>query len=297
MYEAKVFRVMMGAPSDIKEEIGVVRKYVNEWNPINSENRGIVIFPINWEMDCHPAAGIAPQDHINKSVTDKSDMMICIFGTRLGTPTKSEKSGTVEELKKHIAANKPAMVYFKTSVRNLNEIQPEQLQKIKDFKEEIRSKTLFREYGSVRDFRNRFKSDFEQAVNEYFVNYVPPKRAISTISGAKPTRGIPSKTQEKRADTKLRVRFSDGTVVQEFYAYQTFVEAIRKIGYRRVMELNIRRCRVALVGNEISDQYSNSQVDIGNGIYVMTHSSTQAKKQDLDRISRKLNLGLEVDII
>lgn len=304
MYEAKVFRVMMGAPSDIKEEIGIVRKYVNEWNPVNSESRGIVIFPINWETDCHPASGIVPQDHINNSVTDRSDMMICIFGTRLGTPTRNEKSGTVEELKKHIAANKPALVYFKTSARNLNEIQPEQLQKIKEFKEEIKDKVLFREYGSVRDFKNRFRFDFEQAVNDYFVNYVPTANISSTDSAegkempaSNRVPGTSLKKQEKRPNTRLRVRFPDGTVMQDFYAYRTFADAIRKIGARRVMALGIVRCGVPLVGREISDRYANSQVHIGEGIYVFRHSSTEGKKRDLDRISRELNLGLKVEII
>lgn len=301
MYEAKVYRVMTGAPSDIKEEINIVRKYINDWNPVNSENKRIVIFPINWKMDCYPASGIPPQEHINEVLTCKSDMMICIFGTTLGTPTNKEVSGTVEELKAHIANKRPAMVYFRTAVQNINKIQPEQLQKIIEFKEEIKDKTFFREYSTAKEFKNRFKSDFEQAVNTYFVNGVVPELPVKIIQKVKPQmieKKVHKKaSSEKRPSTKLKITFPDGTVINDYYAYRTFVEAIQKIGAERVMELKIKRCRVFLVGKERSDRYSNSQIDVGNGIYVLTHSSTEGKKRDLELIARKLKLKLKIDII
>lgn len=299
MYEAKVFRVMTGAPSDIKEEINIVRKYINEWNPVNSENRGIVIFPINWKMDCYPASGISPQEHINKVLTNKSDMMICIFGTRLGTPTNNEISGTVEELKKHIANKRPAMVYFRTSVQNIHEIQPEQLLKIKEFKEEIKDKTFFREYSTAKDFKNRFKSDFEQAVNQYFLNWTTPEADMGKPQkrDTRRVRKIRQVTTGKRSSTKLRVTFPDGTILNDFYAYRTFVEAIQKIGVKRVMDLGIKRCRIPLVGEVMSDRYRNSQIEVSDGIYVLTHSSTEGKKKDLEFIAQKLKLKLKVDII
>lgn len=297
MYEAKVFRVMMGAPSDIKEEINIVRKYINEWNPVNSANRKIVIFPVNWEMDCYPVSGMPPQDHINEVLTNKSDMMICIFGTRLGTPTNNEVSGTVEELKKHIADKRPAMVYFKTSIQDINKVQPEQLQKIKEFKEEIKDKTLFREYSTPKEFKNRFKSDFEQAVNKYFVNWGVSEPKVTKKEKIQPVQKVRKITSEKRPNTKLKVTFPDGTVINDFYAYRTFVEAIRKIGAEQVMDLKIKRCRVFLVGKEMSDKYSNSQIEVDHGIYVLTHSSTEGKKRDLELIAQKLKLKLKVDII
>lgn len=65
MYEAKVFRLMTGAPFDIKEVINIVRKCINEWNPVN------------WKIDCYPISGIALQDPIYEVPTRKSDRMIC----------------------------------------------------------------------------------------------------------------------------------------------------------------------------------------------------------------------------
>lgn len=297
MYEAKVFRIMLGAPSDIKEEINIVRKYINEWNPINSENKGIVIFPINWKMDCYPASGISPQEHINKVLTDRSDMMICIFGTRLGTPTNREISGTVEELKEHIANNRPAMVYFRTSVQNIHEVKPEELKKIIEFQEEIKGKAFFREYSTVKEFKNIFKSDFEKAVSDYLVNWELPKfnTEITEKKNTQIVQKIRKVVSEKQPNTKLKVTFPNGTILNDFYAYRTFVETIQEIGVERVMSLGIRRCRVPLVGKEMSDKYN--QVDVGDGIFILTHSSTKGKKRDLELIAQKLKLKLKVEII
>lgn len=250
-------------------------------------------------MDCYPASGISPQDHINEVLTNKSDMMICIFGTTLGSPTNKEVSGTVEELKEHIADKRPAMVYFKTLVQDINKVQPEQLQKIKEFKKEIKDRTFFREYRTAKDFKNSFKSDFEHAVDKYFVNGVVPESDPKTTEKEKtqPVQKMRQETSEKRPNTKLKVTFPDGTILNDFYAYRTFVGAIQKIGVEQVMELGIKRCRVFLVGKEMSDKYSNSQIKVGNGIYVLTHSSTEGKKRDLELIARKLKLKLKVDII
>ena len=47
----------------------------------------------------------------------------------------------------------------------------------------------------------------------------------------------------------------------------------------------------------IDAKYGRAQHPVGNGLYVLTHSSTAAKKQQLDRISKALHLGWKVEII
>ncbi len=48
MYKAEVYRIMIGAPSDITKEIKVVQECIYEWNSINSEHQSIVLLPIHW---------------------------------------------------------------------------------------------------------------------------------------------------------------------------------------------------------------------------------------------------------
>ncbi len=54
-------------------------------------------------------------------------------------------------------------------------------------------------------------------------------------------------------------------------------------------------CGVPLVANKKDDFYRQDEVK--PGLYIMTHSATQTKKQQLDEISQRLKLGLKVEII
>jgi hypothetical protein len=64
-----------------------------------------------------------------------------------------------------------------------------------------------------------------------------------------------------------------------------------------VRELGLTSCRVPIVSNTIDAKYGRAQHPVGNGLYILTHSSTYTKKMLLDRISKAFNLGWKVDII
>ncbi|MBR1557981.1 MAG: hypothetical protein IJ647_09535 [Prevotella sp.] len=52
-----------------------------------------------------------------------------------------------------------------------------------------------------------------------------------------------------------------------------------------------------IVSNALDSKYGHAQMPVGNGLYVMTHSSTHDKKKQLDKISQELGLGLKVEEI
>jgi hypothetical protein len=84
-------------------------------------------------------------------------------------------------------------------------------------------------------------------------------------------------------------------VIHEKFAYQTLVEAIRKIGPEKVRPLGLFANGVPLVSDTRDDFYN--QYDLGNGVLIMTHTATKVKKDLLDEVSRLLALGLEVKIV
>ena len=47
----------------------------------------------------------------------------------------------------------------------------------------------------------------------------------------------------------------------------------------------------------MKNEVNRAQHPVGNGLYVLTHSSTAAKKKQLDRISKALHLKWKVKII
>lgn len=165
MFQAHVYRIMIGSPSDIKEEITIAREVLNHWNNLNSEKNRIVLLPIHWSTSSYPAAGKHPQKLLNEQLVEKSDLMVCIFGTRLGSPTDTEISGTVEEIKEHRKAGKDVMVFFKMSVDDISAVNPQQLQKTKEFKESIKNNVLWQEFSDAKDFEKKFADALQLYIN------------------------------------------------------------------------------------------------------------------------------------
>lgn len=102
---------------------------------------------------------------------------------------------------------------------------------------------------------------------------------------------------KKSARTNLKVTFTDGKMVINRFAYETLIEVVKIVGIDKVRALDFVQCGVPLISNTLDNVYGNSQKDISNGWYLMTCSSTQQKKQQLDTISKAYKLGLKVEII
>ena len=114
MFQADVYKVMIGAPSDIQEEINIAINAIYHWNHIHAEKQKTMLLPLHWSISAYPAIGQHPQKVINQQVVNKSDLLICIFGAKLGTPTNDYVSGSVEEIEEHIKVGKPVMIFLRT---------------------------------------------------------------------------------------------------------------------------------------------------------------------------------------
>lgn len=97
--------------------------------------------------------------------------------------------------------------------------------------------------------------------------------------------------------TGLCVYLPDGSFIQEPKACDTFIKAIQLAGVMQVRELGMSFCHVPIVSNTIDAKYGRAQHPVGNGLYVLTHSSTKDKKKQLDKIGAALKLKWIVKII
>ncbi|MBO7201947.1 MAG: hypothetical protein J6V30_00205 [Paludibacteraceae bacterium] len=97
--------------------------------------------------------------------------------------------------------------------------------------------------------------------------------------------------------TRLRITLADGRVIQESQAAETFRQFVMMIGPERVRSLGMTQCKVPLISNTLDKKYKRAQKPVGNGWYLMTNSSTQTKKRDIENIARKLNIKVKVDIV
>jgi hypothetical protein len=89
------------------------------------------------------------------------DLLVGIFWTKLGTPTGSFKSGTAEEIQKHLDAGKPAMVYFSTAPVAPQSIDADQFAALTDFKGWCKDRGLVETFQNAEDFRTKFTNQLQ----------------------------------------------------------------------------------------------------------------------------------------
>ena len=83
-----VCRLMISCPSDVKTEIEIINRVVDNINDSIGFSMNIFVKTLYWSKNVMPEAGEYPQSIINKQILDKSDAIIAIFGNRIGSPTQ-----------------------------------------------------------------------------------------------------------------------------------------------------------------------------------------------------------------
>ena len=179
MYNANVYQIMIGAPSDIIEEIQMACETINRWNALNSEQYKIVLLPLHWSINSYPSVGNRPQYFLNQQLVEKSDLLICIFGTRIGTPTGKDISGTVEEFKEHVKVGKNVMMFFKNTAENVSSLDPQQLQQLNEFKQSIKESVLWWDYQKAENFKDLLFSKLQLYINN---NWLSEKQLRDNVS-------------------------------------------------------------------------------------------------------------------
>jgi len=166
-YNAKVYKVFIASPDDVQKEREIVRSVLMRWNAVNAENKNIVLLPVGWETHAAPEMWKTAQDYINEEILDKCDILIGIFWTKPGSPTKTAKSGTVEEIQRHLSERKLAMLYFsKKEIPNDSDLK--QLKRVRDFKDEIKikNKSFYGEFCDEHDLESKLYNHLEIKISE-----------------------------------------------------------------------------------------------------------------------------------
>lgn len=151
---------MIGCPGDILEEVNIAKGVINRWTNVHAEQNGTVLIPINWDTNSYPEHGAHPQKLLNKQLANKSDMLIGIFGAKIGTPTDTAQSGTIEEIEEHISAGKPVMLFFR-QMNDTSRISSDELSKLESFKTTIKSRCYYKEYKDANSFEKVFSNALE----------------------------------------------------------------------------------------------------------------------------------------
>lgn len=148
VYSASVVRVMIASPSDVQDARDAVEQALYAWNDAHGEERAVSLQPWRWETNAVPILGGEPQALINSQLLDRADIVIALVGSRLGSPTAAAASGTVEEIERALAADKPVHLYFSLAPLPID-VDTRQLDGVREFKKAIQERGLYGEYRNT----------------------------------------------------------------------------------------------------------------------------------------------------
>lgn len=209
-YSATTYNILIASPGDVGAERGIVRDVVYEWNAIHSHQRSAVLLPIGWETHSSPEMGAHPQEIINQQIVDSCDLLIAIFWTKLGTPTRNHLSGTVEEIERIISAGKPAMLYFSSQPVALGSVDEEEYARLKTFRESCKGRGLYEPYESLGDFRTKLYRHLQLKVNSHPMFHSGTTHEETAVVESEAS--IPNLTVESKVILKAAAE-SDGTIL------------------------------------------------------------------------------------
>ena len=97
-FDARVVLVLIASPGDTAAERDAAERALQSWNTLRAERDGLALLSLRWERDAVPMLGDRGQALINRQLVDRSDVVVAIFDSRLGTATPEAVSGTAEEI-------------------------------------------------------------------------------------------------------------------------------------------------------------------------------------------------------
>jgi hypothetical protein len=207
MFDACILEVFIASTNDLKQERLAVEEVLRDWNSRNGEKRQIMLKPIRWEEDTTPELGPGSfQAVINQRLLDPADILIGIVGKRLGSPTENSIAGTVEEIERFAAAKKPVLLYFSDRQFNLSEIDPQELERVDEFRKAMQTRGLFRTFNDIGKFKEGLRSHLDTLLGDFKSLLIPASRALAYgyfKNFVKPTYEILRGSEVKLPDYKL----------------------------------------------------------------------------------------------
>lgn len=160
-FDAHVLKVLIASPNDTSRERDAIEKALHGWNSSRAEREQIQLAPWRWETHAIPELGGTAQDIIDRQAVETCDVVIAVFNARLGTATADAVSGTAHEIIHAHRAGKPVHVYFSTEPFP-RDTKPEDIQRLNNFKDQIREEGLLGEYASVEDLQFKVRDAIER---------------------------------------------------------------------------------------------------------------------------------------
>lgn len=165
-FDAHVVKVMIATPGDTADEVVAVKDALHGWNGSRAENAQAILLPRFWKTDAVPVLSPAGgQGVINSQLVDDADILLVLFDSRLGRETDSAVSGTAEEIERASAGGKPVHVWFSDEPIDRPSFNPQEYERLLNFRKEMESKGLLGVYSDLNDLSYKVRDAIESDVS------------------------------------------------------------------------------------------------------------------------------------
>lgn len=149
------YRCLLVSPSDVAAEREAISSVVEQWNAQTGRALEARVHLVMWETHAVPDASAPAQDVLNQQIVDESDFAIAVFWSRLGTPTGSHDSGSIEEIDRLRGRGARVLVYFSRAPIPQDALKDDQFQKLQGFKADLQKSGLLGAYDALGDLREQ----------------------------------------------------------------------------------------------------------------------------------------------
>jgi hypothetical protein len=266
---------MIASPGDVAEEREIIRSVIHDWNDVNATVSKIVLTPVGWETHSSPELGARAQDLINSRLLNPCDLLVGVFWTRLGTPTGETKSGTVEEIEKHLASGKPAMIYFSSKPVAPESIDAAQFAEVTSFKTRCKERGLIEFFDDAGQFREKFAKQLQLTLiqNEYLRRVAAPPEANASVIEAASSTPTARLSEEAGALLKAASKKNDGAILKIAYMGGRVIQAGGET-------FGGGRGRESALWEDALDQLINERLVVARGykgeVFELTHAGWAA---------------------
>lgn len=180
------YKIFLASPSDLFEERVAAEEVIKELNMTHGNKNNYVLELLKWET--HSLPGIAEnhiQELINTDIGQDFDIFIGMLWAKFGTPTATSGSGTEEEFnlayKRHTNNSEQIkfLFYFKNAAIPPNNIDPEQLLKVQNFKKSVQDKNiLYGQFDSVDIFTKYLRMHIPKKIDELKTSLIKIEEVI-----------------------------------------------------------------------------------------------------------------------
>lgn len=151
--------VLVASPSDVAAERAAAVEAMERWNSSMGRHLRIVLAPLRWEIAATPEFGIDPQAAIDRQLVDNADLLVGLFGGRLGNPTADAPSGTVHEINRFAGQGKPVLLYFREGEPD-NTRDDTQVRALDAFRRSLAPTALYRTFRTSEGLQAVLLQDF-----------------------------------------------------------------------------------------------------------------------------------------